>query len=229
MKILIINGSPKREKSDTMHITRAFTDGMKDVCPNDVRIINAADARVEYCTGCFSCMHNGGKCIHDDDMRQILNAILVCDLLIFSFPLYCYAMPAQLKTIVDRMLPLTSMAMRKEGERYRHVSQANTAHIRYAMICGCGFPNSRGNFEAVLAQFSLMFPQDSLKLTVPEAPMFSAPEAAIVTEPYLALVRQAGREYAQCGAVSGETMAKLNVPMLDEDVYAKICSGDMQP
>ena len=30
MKILILNGSPKRDASDTMHLTRAFTDGMKE-------------------------------------------------------------------------------------------------------------------------------------------------------------------------------------------------------
>ena len=63
MKILVLNGSPKRGKSDTMHITRAFLDGMKEATPQDVHIIHTIDQHIEYCTGCFSCMRNGGTCI----------------------------------------------------------------------------------------------------------------------------------------------------------------------
>ena len=59
MKILVLNGSPKRDKSDTMHITRAFLDGMKEVAPQDIHIIHTVDQHIEYCTGCFSCMRNG--------------------------------------------------------------------------------------------------------------------------------------------------------------------------
>ena len=54
-------------------------------------------------------MRNGGVCHHKDDMRVILEQILASDLLLFSFPLYGYGMPAMLKNLIDRTLPLSSI------------------------------------------------------------------------------------------------------------------------
>lgn len=225
MKILVLNGSPKRDKSDTMHITRAFLDGMKEVAPQDIHIIHTIDQHIENCTGCFSCMRNGGTCVHDDDMRGILEEILASDLLIWSFPLYCYGMPASLKALLDRTLPLSSMAMRKVGDRYEHVGQADFSHLRYLMICGCGFPNSRHNFEPAAAQFRLCFPSDHTILTVPESPMFNAPEAAVVTEPRLALVKQAGKQYAEIGRIETALLDEICSPMIPEEQYVAIVNG----
>ncbi len=227
MKILVLNGSPKREKSDTLHITRAFLEGMKDAAPQEIHVINVIDCHIEYCTGCFACKRNGGTCIHDDDMRDILNKILESDLLLFSFPLYCYGMPAPLKTLLDRTMPLSSMAMRKVGDRYEHVGQADFSRLRYMMICGCGFPNSRHNFEPAVAQFKLCFPANHTIITIPESPMFNVPEAAIVTEPRLALVRQAGKQYAQTGGIDGTLLNELGSPMIPEEQYAAIVNGGM--
>ena len=225
MKILVLNGSPKKDKSDTMHITRAFLDGMNETAPQEVHTIHVIDKHIEYCTGCFSCMRNGGTCIHDDDMREILNGILTSDLLIWSFPLYCYGMPAPLKALLDRTLPLSSMAMQKVGDRYEHVEQADFSHLRYLMICGCGFPNSKHNFEPAVAQFKLCFPGNHTILTVPESPMFNAPEAAIVTEPRLALVRQAGKQYAKTGEIDSALLAEICSPMIPEEQYATIVNA----
>ncbi len=228
MKILVVNGSPKREKSDTLHLTRAFLAGMGDVAAQQIQQIDVADKHIEYCTGCFACKTNGGTCRHQDDMAEILREILACDLLLFSFPLYCYAMPAPLKALIDRTMPLSSLAMQKAGDHYEHTSQADFSHLRYMMICGCGFPNARHNFEGMIAQFKLMFGEDAAILTVPESPMFNAAQAAPVTGPFLEIVREAGREYAKLGAITSATMERLAVPMIPEDVYADICNGGMQ-
>ena len=225
MKILVLNGSPKKDKSDTLCITRAFLDGMKEVSPQEIRLIHAVDCHIEYCTGCFACMHNGGTCIHDDDMKDILREILDSDLLLFSFPLYCYGMPAPLKALLDRTMPLSSMAMKKVGERYEHVGQADFSCLRYMMICGCGFPNSRQNFEPAIMQFKLCFPENRTILTVPESPMFNVRQAAAVTEPRLALVRQAGRQYAETGAVDPSLAEQINSPMIPEEQYAAIVNS----
>ncbi|MDD6201138.1 MAG: flavodoxin family protein [Firmicutes bacterium] len=225
MKILVLNGSPKGDKSDTMHMTRAFLAGMDQVSENEVRIIHASRKHIEYCTGCLSCMRNGGTCVHHDDMPEILEEILDSDVLLLSFPLYCYGMPAPLKALIDRTLPLSSIAMRKVGDHYEHIGQRDFSKLRYVMISGCGFPNGRNNFEPAVIQFRRMFRGDSTVITVPEAPMFNVPEAKRVTEPFLAKVRQAGREYAESGAVSEGTMAALAEPMIPEETYAQIVNA----
>lgn len=225
MKILVLNGSPKRDKSDTMHITRAFLDGMRDTALQEIHVIDVIDKHIEYCTGCFACKRNGGTCIYDDDMRAILEEILDSDLLLFSFPLYCYGMPAPLKALLDRTMPLSSMAMQKVGDRYEHVGQADFSRLRYMMICGCGFPNSKHNFEPAVQQFKQCFPRNHTILTIPESPMFNAPEAAAVTEPRLELVRHAGKQYAETGEIDMALLTEINSPMIPEDQYASIVNG----
>ena len=198
---------------------------MKQAGRQDVHIIDVVDRHIEYCTGCFACKRNGGTCIHDDDMRGILEEILESDLLLFSFPLYCYGMPAPLKALLDRTMPLSSMAMQKAGDRYEHVGQADFSHLRYLMICGCGFPNSRHNFEPAVMQFRLCFPCDHTIITVPESPMFNAPEADVVTKPRLELIRKAGEQYARTGKIEVSLLSEIGSPMIPEEQYAAIVNS----
>ena len=225
MRILVFNGSSKREKSDTMCITRAFLEGMEQAGPQETETVNVIDRHIEFCSGCLACMRNGGVCRHKDDMRDILERITGSELLLFSFPLYCCGIPAVLKNLIDRLLPLSDIAMKKVGERYVHVAQVELSRQKYLMICGCGFPNSAHNFEPAAEQFRLMFPCGNTVITVPESPMFNAPEAAAVTVPRLELVKAAGKQYAESGEISAELLAKIGSPMIPEEEYAKIVNG----
>ena len=224
MKILVLNGSPKGDKSDTMRITRAFLDGMGK--QNDVEIVDTCDKRIEYCKGCFSCMRNGGTCVFDDDMKDLLCKVLASDVLILSFPLYCYGMPASLKAVMDRTLPLSSMRMRKVADRYEHAEQADFSHLKYVMISGCGFPNAKHNFEPAKMQFELMFPTNHTMICVPESPMFNSPEANVVTVPRLEKVKEAGRQFAENGSIDESLLDEITSPMIPDDLYARICNGE---
>ena len=226
MKILVFNGSPKKEKSDTMHITRAFLDGMTETAPQEVETVDVIDRHIEFCRGCFACKYNGGHCAIDDDMRALLDGMLASDQLLFSFPLYSYGMPTMLKNLIDRMLPLSSMAMAQLNGRYVHVGQRDYSHLRFMMICGCGFPNSKRNFEPAVRQFELLFPHGHTIMTVPESPMFNALEAAGVTAPRLELVKKAGRQYAEGGTVDAALLNEIGTPMIPEGTYAKIINGN---
>ena len=227
MKILVFNGSPKKEKSDTLHITHAFLNGMSEAAPQEVQCIDVIDQKINFCLGCFACKQNGGSCVQDDAMYGILEKILDSDLLLFSFPLHSYGMPAPLKNLIDRMFPLSSMAMASVNGRYTHIGQRDYAHLRYLMICGCGFPNSKQNFEPAIAQFKLLFPSGHTILTVPESPMFNAPEASAVTVPRLELVKKAGRQYTETGTIEETLLAEVGSPMIPEEVYAKIVNGSV--
>jgi hypothetical protein len=87
------------------------------------------------------------------------------------------------------------------------------------------FPNSRHNFEPAEAQFKLCFSGNHTIITVPESPMFNAPEAAVVTEPRLELIKQAGKQYAEVGAIDNALLAEIGSPMIPEEQYAAIVNG----
>ena len=131
-------------------------------------------------------------------------------------------MPAPMKAVIDRLLPLTSMEMREVEGSYRHVGRSDFSNLKFFMICGCGFPNSRNNFEPVVDQFKKLFPRNHTIITIPESPMFSAPEAAPVTVPRLQLVKKAGKIYAENFCVPEDLLAEIKSPMIPEEQYARI-------
>ncbi len=226
MKILILNGSPKGERSDTLHITRAFLDGMRAAVPVEAELIHVTEKRIGCCRGCFTCKRNGGTCVLRDDMAGILEKMLASDVLLFSFPLYCYGMPAPLKMLMDRTMPLSAMAMRREGERYEHAAQADFSRLRYLMISGCGFPDGSHNFEPMILEFKYMFPNRHTIVTVPESPLFNVPELANVTAPRLALVKKAGEQYVREEKIDAALLAEIGSPMIPEDTYTRMANGE---
>ena len=54
-----------------------------------------------------------------------------------------------------------------------------------------------------------------------------APEAAVVTVPRLELVKKAGMQFAENGAIGDELLKEITSPMIPEEQYAEIVNGSM--
>ena len=226
MKILVLNGSPKK-KSDTFRLTDAFLKGLNKGNAHEVHIINVIDKKISPCRGCFGCWKNmGGHCVIDDDQNEILDLYRDSDVIIWSFPLYCYGMPSHLKAVLDRTIPLVKMNMVQMPDgTVHHEALADFTKIHTLVICGCGFPNWEGNFDGLKMMCRTCFGNPDI-VCVPETPLMNVPEAVVVADPLLTHFEKAGEEYASSLSLSKATVAALEKPMISAEEYIRNVNGD---
>ena len=225
MKILVLNGSPK-VKSDTFRLTEAFLKGLNKNNLHDIKVINVIEKNIAPCKGCFRCWEQeNGHCVFHDDQNEILDLYSSVDLVIWSFPLYCYSMPSHLKAVLDRTIPLTKMKMikREDGSVY-HEPLVDFSKLHTLVICGCGFPNWDGNFDALRIMCKNCFCNPDI-VCVPEAPMVNSPLAQVVVEPLLSRFEKAGEYFDENRRLSQTIINELEKPMIPQEVYLRIVNG----
>jgi len=226
MKILVLNGSPKK-RSDTFRLTEAFLKGLNRKEEHEVHVVNLIDKKIAPCRGCFGCWQRGdGHCVIRDDQNEILDLYRGADVIIWSFPLYCYAMPSHMKAFLDRTIPLVKMSMvQQENGTVRHEALADFSRIHTLVICGCGFPNWDGNFDGLRMMCKVCFGDPDM-VCVPETPLLNVPAAAPVADPLLRRFEEAGAEYAETLTLSGETVQALETPMIPKEEYIRQVNGN---
>ena len=99
MKILILNGSP-RKKGNTAAAVSAFIAAAGD---HEIDVCNVTGLTIHPCVNCDVCQSNGGKCARPDDTNTLLDKIISADAVIFATPVYWWGMTAQLKTAIDKL------------------------------------------------------------------------------------------------------------------------------
>lgn len=229
MNILLINGSPKGEGSNTLRLAKAFLEGVslaqQDHLPT-IEQLNIARMDIKSCLGCFSCWkRTPGKCCIHDDMQTILEKLLWADLTIWSFPLYYFSLPGKLKTVIDRQLPLTLPFMVSGAEGGGHPARYDMSGKRTVLISTCGFYTAQSNYDSVTAQFDKICGKGNYTtLFCGEGELFSVPELSSRTDEYLSFVRQAGQEYIS-GGIHEETEAKLHQLLYPRDVFERMADA----
>ena len=103
MKIIGISGSP-RQDGNTDRLVRQILDGAS-TAGAQTSFHHVAELNIKGCTGCTTC-RDTGLCVLKDDMPPLLLEILDADAVVFGTPVYMGQMTGQLKTFVDRLLPV---------------------------------------------------------------------------------------------------------------------------
>ena len=225
MRVLVLNGSPKGDKSNTYRLTSAFLDGLRQTQPVEAETIEVGKLHLLPCRGCFACWSKTpGKCVLQDDMAGVIEKILAADVLIWSFPLYYFSIPGQLKLLIDRQLPM-SLPFMTDTESGGHPSRYDRSGQRQVVISTCGFYTAEGNYDAVDAQVSRLCGKDGYtSVYCGQGELFRVPALRQRTDAYLELVKQAGAEFAR-GAILPETARALRQPLFPRAVFEQMADA----
>ena len=99
-KVLVISASPRRGGNSDL-LSDQFIMGAEEA-GNSAEKILLKDLTVNYCKACDACQNNGGVCLQEDDMKDIMDKMIEADVIVLATPVYFYTMNAQLKTLIDR-------------------------------------------------------------------------------------------------------------------------------
>ena len=104
MKILILNGSPRKsgKVSQILHTMekRLQDDG------NETEFIDVNNLDFKCCIGCMKCRGNGECILPQDDAHHIGEALQNCDAVIVGSPVYWGNINGKLKCLFDRQVAI---------------------------------------------------------------------------------------------------------------------------
>ena len=235
MKILLINGSPKGKRSNSLKLAYSFIEGFKNGCTDDEESISidelhVASMNIAACKGCFACWQKTpGICCIKDDMQKVIEKLIDADLILWSFPLYYFNVPGILKNLIDRQLPMSLPFMSSKQDGYGsggHDSRYDMEGKRHVLISTCGFYSAVGNYDSVLRMFDHFLGKGNYTtIFCGQGELFHVKELSARTDEYLSTVKCAGSEYAMTGTISEETDAILHTLLYSRDVFEKMADA----
>ncbi|MCI1647967.1 MAG: flavodoxin family protein [Bacteroides sp.] len=102
MKVLIINGSPRKQGNISKMLDLIGKE--VEACGAEVSTLRVNDLEIHPCMGCMSCRDKLQCCLPEDDAQRALKQIVEADALVIGAPCYWGNMPGQLKLLFDRIV-----------------------------------------------------------------------------------------------------------------------------
>ncbi|MDR2811605.1 MAG: flavodoxin family protein [Endomicrobium sp.] len=134
MKIIGFIASPRKE-GNTAWILNKILEGAKEHGA-ETQSWYFSDLDIEPCRGCFGCKQSAPRCIINDDMQKLYEAVEHTDALVLGSPVYMGQMSAQSKIFTDRLFARFSPRFSP------YFKEENAAKKKLILVFNQGNPDS---------------------------------------------------------------------------------------
>ena len=135
-KVLILSGSPRKNGNSDL-LCNEFMKGAIEA-GHQVEKIRVADKNIGYCRACYGCKGTG-VCVIKDDMTEVLQKMIDCDVLVLASPVYFYSIDAQLKAVIDRSVARWLEVKDKEFYYIMTAADTEKASMETTLACFRGY------------------------------------------------------------------------------------------
>lgn len=205
MKVVLINGSPKKEGNTFCALDIVATELKNEGI--DTEIIHIGNKVIRGCLGCNHCFKSRDeKCIIDDELNKNIQAIKEADGLVLGSPVHFAAMGGTMKSFMDRLGYVASA----NGNFLRHKVGASVVAVRRSG----GIPtfNQLNNYL------------NYMEMTLPSSNYWNvihghAPKEALKDEEGVQIMRVLGQNIAWTLKGQEESKGKIKEPEMERKIY----------
>lgn len=222
MKVVAINGSPRKDTGNTAILLDAFFRGVEDA-GSSVELFYARELDIKPCTGEMHCWYvNPGQCYIKDDMQTVYPVLWRADIVVLGSPVYI-PLPGEMQNIINRLCPLVEPHLSTVKGRTR-ARFRKFVKIRKFVLVSTGGWWEKGNFGTVV-RIVRELAEDA---GVEYAGALLRPHAFLMKQegeltPHgievLEAARKAGYELVKRGKMDKKTLSAVSRPLISRKAF----------
>lgn len=135
-KVLILSGSPRKSGNSDL-LCDEFMRGAVEA-GHEVEKIRVQEKTVACCVACYEC-RDSGVCAIEDDMAEIMQKMIDCDVMVLASPVYFYSIDAQLKAVIDRSVCRWTEVKNKEMYYIMTAADEEKSSMDTTLACFRGY------------------------------------------------------------------------------------------
>ena len=98
--VLLVMGS-HRQNGNTAYFIKELSEQLTQMGVKHLTV-DVNQLKIDHCLDCAYCKNNFAKCVFDDDMNDVYEALRTAKVVVFASPVYFNGVTSKLKTLVDR-------------------------------------------------------------------------------------------------------------------------------